>query len=394
MSMLENTLCHAAFGDILLDANGDILPCCFVERDNNTLKIKDVDDLNDWFFNDKGMTSLRENLATNIKDKKCNVCWKAEAENKWTLRTGSGEYKLQPPKNKLLQIIGGRLCNLACRMCSPQLSSKIQAENRSWENNNLDHNYNWIDDPFNVTKVIDLVNNQNIEDIQLQGGEPQLMKGFVDIMTQIDSKKKSQISLQVTTNASVFNEKFWEQAVKFQRVQAGLSIDATGSRYDVIRYHGDWQTTKKNCDKIINYLWTHKIDSNATWDSNPAVNLNIVLQLANIDQCDVMNTFYEHLQERFPGLDYEFTLMPINNNNSWDIQNLPLKILNSLPDIKADTQLAKQWRDRINYAIENNGYNKYHKKQVLIREEHFKNVYGKNLWREKGGWMKIYNVSS
>ena len=48
----------------------------------------------------------------------------------------------------------------------------------------------------------------------------------------------------------------------------------------------------------------------------------------------------------------------------------------------------------INYAIENNGYNKYHKKQVLIREEHFKNVYGKNLWREKGGWMKIYNVSS
>ena len=90
MSMLENTLCHAAFGDILLDANGDILPCCFLERDRDTLKIKDVDDLNDWFFNDKGMTALRENLATNIKDKKCNVCWKAEAENKWTLRTGSG----------------------------------------------------------------------------------------------------------------------------------------------------------------------------------------------------------------------------------------------------------------------------------------------------------------
>ena len=57
MSMLENTLCHAAFGDILLDANGDVVPCCFIARDRDTLKIKDDDDLNDWFFNDKGMTS-------------------------------------------------------------------------------------------------------------------------------------------------------------------------------------------------------------------------------------------------------------------------------------------------------------------------------------------------
>ena len=186
----------------------------------------------------------------------------------------------------------------------------IEMENRPWDDNiDLPLMSNWIDDPSNVTKVIDLVNNQDIKDMQFSGGEPQLMKGFVDIMTQIDSKKKSQISLQVTTNASVFNEKFWEQAVKFQRVQAGLSIDATGSRYDVIRYHGDWETTETNCIKILNYLWTHKIDSVS------AVNLNIVLQLANIDLCDVMNTIYEHLQERCPGLDYEITLLSLTQNN-------------------------------------------------------------------------------
>ena len=391
MSMHENTLCKAAFGDILLDTNGDVVPCCFIKRDGNTFKIKDVNNLNEWFFNNKELISLRENLSTNIKDTKCDVCWKAEAEKKWTLRT-SQEYKLQPPKAKLLHIIGGRLCNLACRMCGPSLSSKIQTENRSWQNiKGLDHNYNWIDDEDNVAKIVELINNQDIEQMQLQGGEPQLMKGFVDIITQIDSKKRSQIGLQVTTNASVFNEKFWEQAVKFQRVTAGISIDATGLRYDVIRYHGDWKTTENNCVKILDYLWTNRIDPGP----NPTLNLNIVLQLANVDQCDAMNSFYEDLQKRFPGLAFQYCLAHINDldapNSAWDIKNLPLEILNSLPDIKAETQLVKQWRGGIDYAIENNGYNKHYRQQVLTREQHFLNVHGKNLWTERPDWFEIYN---
>jgi len=352
-----------------------------------------VDNLNDWFFNNKEITSLRENLSTNIKDNRCNICWKAEAEKKWTLRT-SQEYNLQPPKAKLLHITGGRLCNLACRMCGPSLSSKIQTENRSWQDiKGLDHNYNWIDDTSNVAKIVELVNSHGIEQMQLQGGEPQLMKGFVDIITQIDSKKRSQIGLQVTTNASIFNEKFWAQAVKFQRVTAGISIDATGSRYDVIRYHGDWGTTEKNCIKILDYLWTNRIDPGP----NPALNLNIVLQLANVDQCNAMNSFYEGLQKRFPGLAFQYCLAHINDldapNSAWDIKNLPLEILNSLPDIKTETQLAKQWREGINYAIENNGYNKNYKQQVLTREQHFLNVHGKNLWTERPDWFEIYNGS-
>ena len=213
----------------------------------------------------------------------------------------------------------------------------------------------------------DYINNQDIEQMQLQGGEPQLMKGFVDIITQIDSKKRSQIGLQVTTNASIFNEKFWEQAVKFQRVIAGISIDATGSRYDVIRYHGDWGTTEKNCIKILDHLWTNRINPGP----NPALNLNIVLQLANVDQCDAMNSFYEDLQKHFPGLAFQYCLAHINDldtsNRAWDIQNLPLEILNSLPNIKTETQLVKQWREGIDYAIENNGYNKNYKCSSLVR---------------------------
>jgi len=392
MSMHENTLCKAAFNDILLDTTGDLLPCCFIKRDEKNIKITDIDSLNDWFYNNKELVSLRKNLSNNIKDTNCNVCWKAEAEKKWTLRT-SQEYTLQPPSVKLLHITGGRLCNMACRMCSPTLSSLIQTENREWQKNDaigMSHNYNWIDEPSNVAKIIDLINKQDIKQIQMQGGEPQLMKGFVDIITQIDNDKRSQIELQVTTNASIFNEKFWEQAIKFQMVTAGISIDATGSRYDVIRYHGDWDKTEKNCIKILEYLWDHRIEPGP----KPSLNLNIVLQLANVDQCDAMDSFYTNLQKRLPGINTCYTLAPIfdlDPFNPWDIKNLPIEILKGLPDIKSETELAKQWGESINYSIENNSYNKQHREKVLAREEHFLKVHSKNLWNEKPDWFEIYN---
>ena len=45
----------------------------------------------------------------------------------------------------------------------------IEIENRPWDDNiDLPLMSNWIDDPSNVTKVINLVNNQDIEDMAKQ----------------------------------------------------------------------------------------------------------------------------------------------------------------------------------------------------------------------------------
>ena len=72
---MSETNCKAAFNDIYVDKNGDVLPCCYIQRDNQS-KIADIDDLNDWFFNNKEIKSLRNNLSTGIKDKRCDHCWK------------------------------------------------------------------------------------------------------------------------------------------------------------------------------------------------------------------------------------------------------------------------------------------------------------------------------
>lgn len=384
-----NTNCKAAFNDILIDANGEILPCCFIKRSKS--KEKHIDKfarIKDWFSHDADIKTLRHNLSNGIKDKRCNYCWQSEAENKWTLRSAH-PFDGNKAESKLLHITGGKLCNLACRMCGPDLSSMIDAENRPWVQSTYS-NYNWIDDPNQSKKIIEFINSENITNIQLQGGEPQIMKGFVSILAGIETVKKSAIDLQVTTNASVFNEKFWQQAVKFNRVTAGISVDAVGSRYEIIRYHGKWNTVQKNCDQLLHYLWEHRIDPGPT----PALNLNIVTQLSNVDQGNELNNFYQGLVDKFNGILCTYTIAHIGDPdpaNPWDLMNIPPKLLNGLPIIKQDSKLARQWQDSIEFAKQNNRYNSKHRVKVLEREKYFKQVHGKNLWDERPDWLEIYS---
>ena len=378
------TNCKAAFNDIYVDKNGDVLPCCYIQR-NNQSKIGDIDDLNDWFFNDKGIQSLRNNLSTGIKDKRCEHCWKTEEKGQWTLRSAT-PFNSNTPAAKLLHITGGKLCNMACRMCSPDLSSMIHAENRPWQREDSNDPYNWIDDPEKAKKLINMINLQDLNGIQIQGGEPQLMKGYVDILEQITDDKKRKIDIQVTTNASVFNERFWKQIVKFNAVTAGISIDAPGKRFGVIRYNGVWDTVERNCNTILNYLWqNHK-------SVPPSINLNIVLQLSNIDQCNEMVAFYDDIKHRLPGLLGGHTLIPVTDTNGgpWDIANVPLDILKSLPEIESNGELALEWKQYIKNAIKHNQYNSSHREMVLSREKYFKSLYGKCLWDLKPEWHSIY----
>ena len=73
-------------------------------------------------------------------------------------------------------------------MCYADLSSMVQMEERPWElSQPNEQNYNWIDQKENIHKLINLANTDTLQEIQLQGGEPQLIKGFTSIITEIST---------------------------------------------------------------------------------------------------------------------------------------------------------------------------------------------------------------
>ena len=126
------------------------------------------------------------------------------------------------------------------------------------------------------------------------------------------------------------------------------------------------------------------------------LNLNIVLQLANIDQCDSMNKFLDDLKQQFKQINFRSTLLPVEDWHSlgvfpWDPINIPVEILKGISQTTFDNDLSRQWQSSIDYAVQNNFYNDKVQEQVLKREEWFLKKYNTNLWNERPDWFEIYN---
>ena len=380
-----STYCRPAQEHLFISSQGYLSPCCFIKDAKD--RLPDIEDPIDWFYNDNAQKNLRDTLNNGIKNSRCSVCWVNESKGKWSLRINDNGPNYQPtaPNLKLLHIVGGRLCNLACRMCYADLSSMIQMEERPWELSHAEgKNYNWIDDPVNVDKLIKLANIDTLEELQLQGGEPQLIRGFQSMLEQIPDDVKAKLQVQVTSNATVFNEKFWQQISKFKNIIIGLSIDAIGNRYDAIRYPGNWITTEKNFRAICKFLSSNR-------DRGYSLNMNIVQQLSNLDQHRLLSDWIDKTNTLYPKCNAYYTMMPVGDNPCWDLNNVPISILEKeLPLILNNTRLEKEYTNNIQAAIKHNSFNKRHAKEVIRREKWFKEKRGLNLWSTRPDWWMEY----
>ncbi len=408
--MKHTTTCQTAFQDIYIDTDGSVRPCCYYKIQDHEPLISDLNSLEEWFFEDHHLQKTRDELSSNIQSTPCNYCWKAELEGKWTLRT-SRTYMDKTPVIKKIHIAGGRECNLACRMCFPSASQKINDEARPWHSEHIktnlqnNSNYNWLNDETNVDKLVSTINRNTHEngtdpviELQLHGGEPQMMKGFNNLLDKISDEAKSRIVIHITTNGSLYNEKFWEEAVKFRGLTIGISIDAIGDRYNAIRYLGNWQETETNFFKILEFVSQR---FHYSFNYIPNVQLNTVIQLANVDQCDSMDTFFQYMQCRFPKLEFfKPNLLSVTGQTGeifWDLHQVPTEILiPCILDISQNSSHANNWKDLISHAIAYNNFmdNNYRRSAiqgVLDREKYFKKVHNINLWDQRPDWYEVYN---
>ena len=75
-------------------------------------------------------TKLKEDLKNGVKSKHCKTCWMQEgygthSHRKTTLAKGEKLDKIEA-----IHIRSTNVCNFKCRICSPDLSSAWQAENK------------------------------------------------------------------------------------------------------------------------------------------------------------------------------------------------------------------------------------------------------------------------
>lgn len=157
-------------------------------------------------------------------------------------------------------LLPGNLCNLKCRMCSPSYSSSIS-------NDSVQNKWDWLND---IDEEMDYKNpkwfesdsiiEQLLEDIQekrmfhLIGGEPLLnptIKKLINILIKRDVAHN--ISLEFSTNLTVFQDDFFEKLTRFKSVLLMFSLDGIGPVFEYIRYPAKWNEIVKNLKKITRY---------------------------------------------------------------------------------------------------------------------------------------------
>lgn len=248
--------CHNAFLGLFVAPDGHLKPCCkFSPTEIPKFNIKDGID---GYKNSEWLKKLQNEFIKGEKPKGCDRCWTEEAAGITSKRQMDyKEYKkefdnvnLDNPDLINIELAFGNLCNLACRICSPEASSRWASEKKKEDGKNYPiwdwfKNSNVMNDFYDKTK--------NAVSIGIAGGEPLLLENnehFEYIKKFIKTKKSYNLHLHYTTNGTNYPKDnhiaIWQH---FKTVNIQLSIDGIGKQYEYNRWPARWDIVYDNIKK-------------------------------------------------------------------------------------------------------------------------------------------------
>jgi len=258
---LPNNFCVAPF--IQLQTSKDTCGPCPYQPNMWNVKgdIKDK-------WNSKELGNLRNSFLNNQKDTQCNRCWKEEDAGKESLRLrlrkfrGSAntdkafekfieleQYKKYP---RILTLIPGNECNLACASCSGTYSSKWNSLTSADSYGTFQKtmgNWNLSDEQYK--DIVD--NSTSLQKIELFGGEPFLNKKnkLKLIQKLVDKGTAKDIVLYFNTNGTVYDPSYMEYlSNNFKYIEIRQSIDGLHKEFEYLRYGANFDDVIKNAEKF------------------------------------------------------------------------------------------------------------------------------------------------
>ena len=261
-------------------------PCC-VSRDTLNKSADEFFHLSEdgllEAFHSESMNKLRNDLLTGTKHKNCEVCWqeekcgqqsKRQRENlrfqEYTDRILKTSQELERPISLDLKL--GNLCNLKCRICGPNNSSKWMEEavrfghpdqltrpNKKLKNMPAEESRKIINNwPSYAEKFwTDLESClPGIELLEIFGGEPMLNKRHFELLKKsvADGWSKKQ-NIHYNTNGTTLppEEILKDVFPQFKQVNIMLSVDGTGRRFEYQRYPAKFDALLENFEKYRSY---------------------------------------------------------------------------------------------------------------------------------------------
>lgn len=248
------SLCNFSKTWVTVDINArSVGACC---RTTHIDVADKIDINNDWF------KSLRSNLSADIKDIRCDACWKQEKSIGTSLRL-NGPYTIKSDDSlpleadlQYLEIRLGNQCDGACVYCGGMFSNK---QAKFWKIH-LD-----IEKPVSKPPMVDEVkeliinNSHSLRQIVFLGGEPSLMESwyqFLDFLA--DAEFKNKVTVIVTSNCNwtdKIKKRFFSSIEKFLGRGGNFEIRVSGEGdrkyFNGIRKYSDYDTVISNVESMV-----------------------------------------------------------------------------------------------------------------------------------------------
>jgi MoaA/NifB/PqqE/SkfB family radical SAM enzyme len=272
------------FNSLEVSPDGTCKVCCKIQTDikkTNTKYFNVLTDTIEDIWHSVDLTMLRTKFLNNERPEECRLCWTEEESNVKSLRqqTINGVIDLENPKLTYLSLKLSNKCNLACRICSPHLSSLWQSQFKKLNIELL---------PAEMFETIDLEKFQggrldslhtlstNLHQLLIYGGEPLINDEVINYLEYLSTSGISKnIQLTLNTNGTVYSEKFISIFKNFKSVDIFLSIDDIEKRFEYQRWPAKWEKIDAN---IQNYA---RLSDNIKVEFYPSVS---VLNILNIDE--------------------------------------------------------------------------------------------------------------
>jgi len=248
------------FNSLEISPEGSCQVCCKIRK---VIKKPDqigmyniLEDRLDTIWNSEDVNTLRKKFLAGEKPEECIRCWTEEEAGVFSLRQQNqynNRYRIDKPVVNYLSLKLSNKCNLACRICSPYLSSL-------WQTQFNKLNIPLIPADYYETVSLDKFEGErlqalhdmsvNLEYLLIYGGEPLINDEVLDyIKFLVDKNLAKNISLTLNTNGTVYTDELIELLKQFKRINLFLSIDDIGTRFEYQRWPAKWNKIDDNIKK-------------------------------------------------------------------------------------------------------------------------------------------------
>lgn len=289
----SKVFCNVPWYKVMVKNNGHYVNCCLQPNDTTTPTINEISPI-EWHNHDR-MNDLRLRALGDDPIHECTRCYESEDYSNVSSRIRDNyksvifpdeqfeqsfnqsphkfvfDYSLenygktiQKPLDYTLSF--GNECNLACKMCFPLYSSKISAQYKKWNINDVNVRENWSADDSNWNKLItSLSETKDLIRITIVGGEPMINKRFDDLLDfLIESKLSNKISLGFVTNGTTFKLSQIEKLQQIKHLDVEISLESILDNNHYIRQGSDTSIILENILKFKEHLVDNSIISLST----------------------------------------------------------------------------------------------------------------------------------